>query len=60
MIVLKRPEDDAMARGLEALDRVGMLGHKAKFPGQPSGGQQQRVAIARALCAWIRLPCYLG
>ena len=50
MIVLKRSEDDAMARGLKLLDRVGMLAHKAKFPGQLSGGQQQRVAIARALC----------
>lgn len=50
MIVLKRSEDDAMARGLKLLDRVGMMAHKAKFPGQLSGGQQQRVAIARALC----------
>ena len=50
MIVLKRSEDDAMARGLKLLDRVGMLAHKTKFPGQLSGGQQQRVAIARALC----------
>ena len=50
MIVLKRSEDDAMARGLKLLDRVGMLAHKAKFPGQLSGGQQHRVAIARALC----------
>ena len=50
MIVLKRSEDDAMARGLKLLDRVGMLAHKAKFPGQLSGGQQPRVAIARALC----------
>ena len=50
MIVLKRSEDDAMARGLKLLDRVGMLAHKAKFPGQLSEGQQQRVAIARALC----------
>ena len=50
MIVLKRSEDDAMARGLKLLHRVGMWAHKAKFPGQLSGGQQQRVAIARALC----------
>ena len=50
MIVLKRSEDDAMARGPKLLDRLGMLAHKAKFPGQLSGGQQQRVAIARALC----------
>jgi glutamate/aspartate transport system ATP-binding protein len=49
MIVLKRPESEAMERGLKLLDRVGLLAHKNKFPGQLSGGQQQRVAIARAL-----------
>jgi glutamate/aspartate transport system ATP-binding protein len=49
MIVLKRPEDEARERGLKLLDRVGLLAHKNKFPGQLSGGQQQRVAIARAL-----------
>src|SRR5438270_59286 len=47
--VLNRPEDEARAKGLKLLDRVGLLAHKAKFPGQLSGGQQQRVAIARAL-----------
>lgn len=47
--VLKRNKDDAIARGLKMLDRVGMIEHKDKFPGQLSGGQQQRVAIARAL-----------
>ena len=31
-----------------ALDRVGLLAHKKKFPGALSGGQKQRVAIARA------------
>ena len=34
---------------MKMLDRVGLLAHKDKFPGQLSGGQQQRVAIARAL-----------
>jgi glutamate/aspartate transport system ATP-binding protein len=47
--VLKRSPDDAKARGLKMLDRVGLMVHKDKFPGQLSGGQQQRVAIARAL-----------
>jgi glutamate/aspartate transport system ATP-binding protein len=41
--------DEAQARGLKMLDRVGLMAHKDKFPGQLSGGQQQRVAIARAL-----------
>ena len=47
--VLKRTPDEAAARGLRYLDRVGLAAHKDKFPGQLSGGQQQRVAIARAL-----------
>ena len=47
--VLGRSQDDAKARGLKMLDRVGLSAHKDKFPGQLSGGQQQRVAIARAL-----------
>ncbi len=47
--VLGRSKDDALARGLKMLDRVGLSAHKDKFPGQLSGGQQQRVAIARAL-----------
>jgi glutamate/aspartate transport system ATP-binding protein len=47
--VLGRTEDEAKVRGLKMLDRVGLMAHKDKFPGQLSGGQQQRVAIARAL-----------
>ncbi|MGZ5106425.1 MAG: amino acid ABC transporter ATP-binding protein, partial [Usitatibacter sp.] len=47
--VLNRPESEARDKGLKLLDRVGLLAHKDKFPGQLSGGQQQRVAIARAL-----------
>ncbi len=47
--VLGRSKGDALERGLQVLDRVGLMAHKDKFPGQLSGGQQQRVAIARAL-----------
>lgn len=47
--VLGRSEEEATEKGLKYLDRVGLLAHKDKFPGQLSGGQQQRVAIARAL-----------
>jgi glutamate/aspartate transport system ATP-binding protein len=47
--VLNRSQDDAKVRGLKMLDRVGLMAHKDKYPGQLSGGQQQRVAIARAL-----------
>jgi glutamate/aspartate transport system ATP-binding protein len=47
--VLNRNKGEAVKRGLKMLDRVGLIEHKDKFPGQLSGGQQQRVAIARAL-----------
>jgi glutamate/aspartate transport system ATP-binding protein len=47
--VLGRSEAEAREKGLKLLERVGLLAHKDKFPGQLSGGQQQRVAIARAL-----------
>ena len=49
MKVLGRNMEEARERALKYLDRVGLLAHKDKFPGQLSGGQQQRVAIARAL-----------
>ncbi|MCI7709555.1 MAG: amino acid ABC transporter ATP-binding protein [Sutterella parvirubra] len=49
MKVLGRGREEATERGLKLLDRVGLLKHADKFPGQLSGGQQQRVAIARAL-----------
>jgi glutamate/aspartate transport system ATP-binding protein len=48
--VLGRTEDAAREKGLKLLERVGLLAHQDKYPGQLSGGQQQRVAIARALC----------
>ncbi|QND54454.1 amino acid ABC transporter ATP-binding protein (plasmid) [Phyllobacterium sp. 628] len=47
--VLGRKRDEAKKRGLQMLERVGLIEHQHKFPGQLSGGQQQRVAIARAL-----------
>jgi glutamate/aspartate transport system ATP-binding protein len=47
--VLGRNQDEAKTRGMKMLERVGLMVHKDKFPGQLSGGQQQRVAIARAL-----------
>ncbi len=49
MKVLGRSPEEAKVRGLKMLERVGLMVHKDKFPGQLSGGQQQRVAIARAL-----------
>lgn len=47
--VLGRKHDEALAKGMALLDRVGLKAHAEKFPAQLSGGQQQRVAIARAL-----------
>ena len=47
--VLNRSRNEAVERGLKLLDRVGLIAHKDKYPGQLSGGEQQRVAIARAL-----------
>ena len=48
--VLGRSREEASVKGLKLLDRVGLVAHANKYPGQLSGGQQQRVAIARALC----------
>jgi glutamate/aspartate transport system ATP-binding protein len=48
--VLRRSRQEAFAKGLQLLDRVGLRDQADKHPGQLSGGQQQRVAIARALC----------
>ena len=46
LLLLHRPDDDAVAR---ALDEVGLAGLGERLPQTLSGGQQQRVAIARAL-----------
>ncbi len=48
--VLKRTRQEALIKGMNLLERVGLSTHANKHPGQLSGGQQQRVAIARALC----------
>ncbi len=47
--VLHRSRDEANAKAEALIDRVGLLPHIEKHPGQLSGGQQQRVAISRAL-----------
>jgi glutamate/aspartate transport system ATP-binding protein len=47
--VLRRGAEEARARSLKLLERVGLQDQAHKHPGQLSGGQQQRVAIARAL-----------
>jgi putative ABC transport system ATP-binding protein len=49
MILQGAAKDEAEARGVKILERVG-LGHRLHYkPLELSGGQQQRVAVARAL-----------
>ncbi|MGK7941692.1 MAG: amino acid ABC transporter ATP-binding protein [Crocosphaera sp.] len=42
-------KEQAEAKAMQLLEKVGILEQANKYPGQLSGGQQQRVAIARAL-----------
>src|SRR5690606_21851603 len=43
------PRKEAVEKGKELLDKVGLLDKVDSYPVQLSGGQKQRVAIARAL-----------
>ena len=47
--VLGRNKDEAVRRGMELLEKMGLADRADAYPCQLSGGQQQRVAIARAL-----------
>ena len=49
IVARKMKKEEAIERGLKALERVGMLDRKDFYPSKLSGGQQQRVAIARAM-----------
>ncbi|NMM08297.1 amino acid ABC transporter ATP-binding protein [Polaromonas sp.] len=48
--VRKLPKKDAISRGRQSLEKVGLADKFDAYPHQLSGGQQQRVAIARSLC----------
>ena len=49
LLIQGRPFDEARARALAILDKVGLKGREDGRPNALSGGQQQRVAISRAL-----------
>ena len=48
--VRKLSKKEAISRGREMLEKVGLGNKLDVYPHQLSGGQQQRVAIARSLC----------
>ncbi len=48
--VLGKKKDEAEAKAMELLGRVGLADRAGSYPNQLSGGQKQRVAIVRALC----------
>lgn len=48
--VRKMKKGEALEIAKQYLERVQIIDHADKYPGQLSGGQQQRVAIARSLC----------
>ena len=47
--LLKKSKEEAEARAMALLERVGLADRAAAYPSQLSGGQKQRVAIVRAL-----------
>jgi polar amino acid transport system ATP-binding protein len=55
MRVKSTPRGEALRRGTELLERVGVADKLRTYPSQLSGGQQQRVAIARALAMQPKL-----
>ena len=53
--IRRTPKDELRRKVERALDLVGLLEMKARYPSEISGGQQQRVAIARAVILEPRL-----
>ena len=47
--LLKKTKEEAEARAMQLLERVGLADRAGAYPNQLSGGQKQRVAIVRAL-----------
>ena len=50
MKLLKKTKEEAEAKAMELLRRVGLENRADSYPSQLSGGQKQRIAIVRALC----------
>lgn len=55
MLIRKRSKEEAVAKGMALLKKVGIAEKARAYPSELSGGQQQRVAIARALAMEPRL-----
>ena len=45
-----KTKEEAEAKALELLERIGLTDKKDEYPNKLSGGQKQRIAIIRALC----------
>ena len=50
VMLKKMTQEQADAKAMELLTRVGLADRADSYPNQLSGGQKQRVAIVRALC----------
>ena len=50
MMLKKVSREDAEAKAMDLLERVGLADRADTYPNKLSGGQKQRVAIVRALC----------
>lgn len=48
--LLGKSKEEAKAKAMELLERVGLSDRAEAYPSQLSGGQKQRIAIIRALC----------
>ena len=48
--LLKMTKEDAEAKAMALLQKVGLADRADAYPSQLSGGQKQRIAIVRALC----------
>jgi len=45
-----KTKEEAEARAMEMLERIGLADKRDEYPSKLSGGQKQRVAIVRSLC----------